>query len=52
MNTYTLGQEVTLPDGCTVTLTAISTGVEYTKPVIYLTGVTRLGTTQTRWVAA
>lgn len=47
---YSLGSRVNLPDCGTVTVTAVTEGIEYGDPVWYVTGVNSLGQTVTRWI--
>jgi len=48
--TIRIGSKVKLPDGPTVTVTAINEGIEYGDPVLYVTGINSLGQTVTRWI--
>jgi len=45
-----IGRKADLPDGGTVTVTAVTEGIEYGAPVWYVTGLTSLGTQITRWI--
>lgn len=45
-----IGCRVMLPDSGEVTVTAVTTGVEYGDPVWYVTGRNSLGQFVTRWV--